>query len=250
MNFKKVLVIGALVSAVAIANAKLPHNAYITRPTPSKEAFLKLVNNDPVVTDRYMRHFAMNKEELNAYFSTLHLGKLTQGGLYTVYNVPKTTGVLRSRLLKMKQGEPVWMDQYNQPIMVVVCGNPMTRGPRNPIAASSTEAEISDEPVSIVRPTDETLVAQATPAMDTPDLELASQPAMPIAQENPTVVPPVVQNAAVNRNGLGIIAAAIPFIAISRTGDTVKHPPVPEPATFVAMGLGASALVARRRKKA
>lgn len=244
MNFKKVLVITCLVGTVAVASAKLPQNSYITRPTPTKEAFLKLIQTDTVVMDRYMRHFAMTRDEVTSYFGTLHMGKIAEGGLYTVYNVPKSTGVLRSRLLKLKKGEKVWMDQYNQPIMVVVCGNPMTRGPRNPVATSSTEVEVVEDSSSAVRPTDEGLVGDSTPSpIGQENLSIANEPALAQAIEATKTT----EGWQADRN-LGILAAAIPFIAVNRGGGKTP-PPVPEPATIVALTAGAGAVIARRRKK-
>ena len=247
-SFKFIPVV--LVVAMATAGqAKLPHNSYITKPTPNKAAFLKLIQSDKTVQDRYMRHFAMNRKDLMQYMSSIKMSRLSQAGLYTVYNVPAETGELRSRLLKMKKGEPVWVDQFGQPIMVVVCGNPMTRGPKSVVAIDRPTAPMlaSESTPSPARMPDE-FVATAPLSPVEPATMDAFEPSMPeVARVPDAVVVPngIVENVVTNRKSALGFLALIPLLAI-KTGHSN---PVPEPSSVIVLAAGASLLAYNKRRK-
>jgi hypothetical protein len=247
------MVVALSASLVGAAEAKLPRNSYITKPTPSKESFMKLIKNDKTVMDRYMRHFSMNREEVIDYMSKIKMTKLSQGGLYTVYNVPASTGELRSKLLKMKKGEPIWVDQFGQPLMVVICGNPMTRGPKNVVAYDKSPdpilADVAPAPVRL----GEEVVASSEATPIEPDRTVAAyEPAMPQTPEvtnpeGPNVVPTVVQGIGTNRNNLGAFLLGVPLLALPTLNKGDRNP-VPEPASALVLAAGAGLFIARRRK--
>jgi len=254
MQLNRIIMVVALsASLVGVASARLPRNSYITKPTPSKESFLKLIKSDKVVMDRYMRHFSMNRDEVIDYMSKIKMSKLNQGGLYTVYNVPATTGELRSKLLKMRKGEPIWVDQFGQPLMVVICGNPMTRGPKNVVAYDkpATNPILADVAPAPVRMGEE-VISTSEPAPIEPDKSVAAyEPAMPevtaVTPEGPNVVPTVIQGGAVSRNNLGAFLLGIPLLAIPTLNKGDRNP-VPEPASALVLAAGAGLFIARRRK--
>ncbi|MBL8048894.1 MAG: PEP-CTERM sorting domain-containing protein [Chthonomonas sp.] len=251
MNFNRIFTVVALVSVVGAAEARLPRNSYITRPTPTKESFIKLLNNEPVVMDRYMRHFAMTRSEVMAYMSQISLSTVKEGGLYTVYNVPAATGELRSKLLKMKKGEKIWVDRFGNPVMVVVCGNPMTRGPKTVVALDQSRRPLlTDTLESPVRVGDEEIRVESTPSpvAEAPEV-VAFQPAMPTVETPVTdVVEPtrVVENASFSRRIGGAFLGLIPLAIIGT--NRKSNPPVPEPASGLILAAGAGLFLARRKK--
>lgn len=251
MKLNRFFTVVALVSVYGAVEARLPKNSYITRPTPNKEAFVKLVKSDPVVMDRYMRHFAMTRNEVIAYMSEVSMSTVKEGGLYTVYNVPASTGELRSRLLKMKKGEKVWVDRFGNPVMVVVCGNPMTRGPKTVIALDQNRRPLlTDSMESPVRVGDEEIKVDSTPSpvAEAPEV-VAFQPAMPTIETTPvdTVEPTrIIQDAGFSRKLGGAFLGLVPLaiIATNRKTNTV----VPEPASALVLAAGAGLVLARRKK--
>lgn len=250
MKMNRAFIVVSLASIALVAEARLPHNSYITRPTPSKASFVKLVESDPVVMDRYMRHFAMNRAEVMDYMSQVSMSKLKEGGLYTVYNVPAATGELRSRLLKMKKGTPIWVDRFGTPVMVVACGNPMTRGPKSVIALDKPNERptLNDTVEAAPRVGDEEVVvaSQPSPVAETPEL-VAYQPAMPTTETEITNVVPdkVVEPMSISRKMGGGFLAAVPLAALAINR---KNSVVPEPASALVLAAGAALFVARRKK--
>ena len=255
MKGKNILVLAVAIFASTAVEAKLPRNSYIMKPAYTKDSFIAHVKSNPTVMDRYMRHFAMNRQEVLDYFSTIRKGTLQTGGLYTVYNVPSSTGVLRSRLLKMKKGEPMWLDQYGTPVMVVVCGNPVTRGPRNPIvyneALPKLETEVLNE--SYVRP--DSNVAYVSTPMEPGNMTTAMEPAMPqnsevVGESANTYIPggPVLQGIAGTNNLLPLVLSAVPLVAIPNLHKKTNPPPVPEPTTLFVLG-SAAAVALRKRSR-
>lgn len=242
---KAVMLAALLGLLVAVAPAqRLEPNSFIRKHTKTIESFRQHVSQDPVVMDRYMRHFGMNREQVLAYFETLRPGTVAQTGPYLVYNVPAATGEIRHRVMTFKKGERVWVDQAGNYILKVSCGNPLVRGSDEPLALVTTTIEepetelralnIEDEgePLVAYTPTpQEPLVPDRSPILIPPDIIPGASSAQFIPGGGFSPWPLL---------GLGLLG-----IRPGGGGDE----PVPEPATMLALGAGAAYLVARRKKK-
>ncbi len=234
-NLKKVILGISLMLVMSSAMA-LPRNSYILRPAPTKESFLKQLKSEPVLMDRYMRHFSMTKSEVVAYISSLKLGRLEKTGLFQVFGVPKD-GVIHANMYTLKKGTLMWFDAQGNPALVEVCGNPVTLGPKtNTLGAGITAPPETAATSDIVAMS----TIPATPVTTSPLIAEVT----PLVPLEPTAVDPVRFDAPRSRNNLGglLILPALAGLVVNNRRD-----PVPEPATMSALVIGFGTLAARRR---
>jgi hypothetical protein len=238
--------ISLAVIAVGIAvgaHAETERHSFLETPAPTRNALISEVRSNSIVMDRYMRHFSMTRTEVVNYFSLLHLGKLPKEGVYAVYNVPKD-GSLHMRYIRLKKGTKVWMDVGNAPILKESCGNPLTRGPNR---RADEEAKLWDAEADLKETIDDTdqLIAKTKPF----------EPPVPLIDQTPTVpteTPQVVTTGEppmtfTSRKGIPPFIVLIPPILIHLIPPPRHNspPPVPEPASFLALAIGAGGILAR-----
>jgi len=269
-----------MLSMVAVpALARVPKNAFIVRPAPTHAALMNQVRFNPTVRDRYLRHFAMPGPELDRYFASLTPGRITTTALFTVYNVP-ASGVLRTRLLGLRAGTPIWQDPQGRPILMEICGNPLTRGPRAPMdEATETQVvpetetstlriltrepdEAAEPELALMTPADPE-VADSAPVLAVTGAEMADPSvATPAVSPSPLLSPTSTASTS-PWAGLDSIPGALlalgggagitlPSFATTSNPQSPPRPAspeaVPEPATVTALLLGIGALSARRRR--
>lgn len=205
-----------------------------------------MVKTDPKVQDRYTRHFAMSKDEVANYLGQLKIVRLQSDALYTVYAAPDS-GVLRSKMLKVKKGTRVWVDSEGQTVLLWHCGNPVSRGPRKPLAYNEVGAEPFGAEEDVM-----SSVPLKTPesAMETYSANLAepTTPEIPFVSTTPGESDIVIAPPLAGFSIPGWIGAIPGLILITNNGDGGGPPPVPEPGTIAALGLGAAAMLRRRKK--
>ncbi|MBI1755874.1 MAG: PEP-CTERM sorting domain-containing protein [Fimbriimonas ginsengisoli] len=223
------------------ALAQMPRYAFLQSPVGNTTELVGQVKSVPIVMDRYERHFAMTQGQVVAYLLTLKPARLHEEAGYTIYSAPDS-GELKMRLMHLRKGERVFVDKKDQPVLRLNCGNPMTLGPVSPLmtgrAEPPAEGTSSDyESMANVVPAegDNTIVAanpptvSPVPSLPPPVTVTSPQPILPPSNASPLAIIPV----------LGLIGLG---------GHGGSNRPVPEPATMIALGVGAAALIARRRK--
>lgn len=230
----RILLISGLLGVTVVANAAMPTGAYLRKPVSSVAGLINQVKTDPIVADRYIRHFRMSKEQIIAYFGTLHMSGLDHAGAYTVYNVHDS--VLKSRVLQLKKGAVVFADNTGRPILLKICGNPMIWNVpaigTSPTVGSSATGEVPGDSE------DAAAVAMIAPTVVPGVMDVPPPPRVD--------VPPV--TASRGRDSLLPLLAILGGAAFLIKDDNNDCPPVPEPTTMLALASGV-ALMARRRKK-
>ena len=226
-------------------------NSFVDRRVANTRQLVAHVEADPVVADRYERHFAMSRRNVLAYLGGLHRGALAQDGVYTIYSVP-SDGHVKMHVGRLRHGEPMFLDQAGRPVLVVRCGNPVVLGPvrsahGNPLAAVPSEPTLGRS------------LADDADAVAAGDVLMALEPPVPIAPVPTTFVPapPVDVSVATvgavpTRGGwnVGGLPLLLPIVGSVASGGHDHHPstPVPEPATLAPLALGAAALWRRRKR--
>ena len=235
LRLSTTLAVGGMLLTAAYA---MPPNSYLVRTVNTTQELVNQIKSNPVVSDRYERHFHMTQGDVLEMVKGLRLTKTDATGFYTVYNVPVKTGELRSKLLKLKKGTKIWVDGAGQPILQWICGNPMVRGGAGVAEMTPVVAGLPSEPITMADP---------MPSGDVPVIASTLQPGIPDAPLEETVV--VIDEVPTGRRNNALAGLLLlPLFALTRT---TERPPevVPEPATMLAMGAGISYVMARRRKK-
>ena len=230
----------AVLALGTFAFAQTGPNPFIKTPAPTLDALLGQIESDPIVMDRYMRHFGMMREEVLSYISSLSLGTVREDGVYLMYNTPES-GEIRARVLFFKKGTKVWVDVAGTYTLKVSCGNPMVRGTDDRVAEQ-------DETVALLPAgTLRELVASAPSGIGHQELAATTQtPGLPdidamLLAYTPPPIPVFTSSPQL------IEMLVIPFTAgiLIRSGN-----PIPEPGTLLVLGAAVSGfIVARRRRK-
>jgi hypothetical protein len=234
-------VIGVVAAMSVVALAQHPgRNSFLVVSAHTTSELVQQVRENPTIRDSYERHFQMNESQLYTYLRTLHPVRLDDDQVFTIYSVPPG-GELKAHTQRLKKGELVFADMNGTPILRARCGNPLVGAPpgvipQEEVSGPNAGPKLLDVPV----------------AETVPNIPLAMAPAPPIVPEEvaitPVPVPPVTTVASQSIPIWPLLA--LPIIGGStHGGGTPGGPPVPEPTTMVALAAGASALLARRRKK-
>jgi len=203
--------------------------------TGTKEQLIAEIRANPVVQDRFNRHFHTTTPELLRMISHLHAGPLPRSGTYIVYNVHED-GVIRARAFQLQKGTAVFMDDSGTPILKLSCGNPMVAPVQpttlnlSPGGAVASREAVTPTPVP---------ATPLMPNMPPPTPELP--PAAPVAA--------AAEVGHVEAGGLFFLPFPLLFFIHDHCSCCNCHQPVPEPTSLLVMGFGASCFLLRRRRK-
>lgn len=233
----------SVLGSASLALARPDLNAFLNERAMSVSDLVRQTKRDPEVMDRFRRHFAMGEKELVAYLGSLRLARLTKEGVYRVYSVPPG-GWIKMHYETLREGIPVFADMAGQPVLLVKCGNPLTNGPKKPIAENEDSPEIqartdtlreltvaADTPAS----TDLFAMAPSTPQMPPEQIVTIDQSAVPILPGAFGASPWLL-------GSLGFL-----FIGGEDEGSTTTV--IPEPSTIAVLALGAGLLARRVRRR-
>lgn len=228
----------------ALAQRGLPPNPFLVRPARGVDDLIKQVEQEPVVMSRYCRHFQLSPEALIEMLRGLKMGRLAEDKSYEVFNVPAKTGEIRSRVLHLRKGERVLVDAAGNPVILLICGNPMTRIDTTDAGAISVEVTglAAAKPFDFRAPADD-VVRQIT----------VNEPGMPIAPDVAFATPPNPgEGISVTSESEAPFLAPIAFLPTVLLGLNAGGGggnPIPEPATMISLGAGVALLVARAKRR-
>jgi hypothetical protein len=232
----------ALIAPIALAQGGVPAGSFIERPVSSPEDLIEHMRSDETVMSRYTRHFAMTREEVIEFVGGLRFSRLEHEGNYTVYGVPRS-GLLRSHQRYLRRGTPVFVDRGGNPVLLVVCGNPLMRGPKRPFAAlepaNPIRTAVEPAPMKAEIPT---VGQEATTQVFQPEI-LPMQPTL--GATTPTVISEMRDIPIVD----GILPALGVLPALFLIGNTGGNEPVPDPATIATLGIGLAYFAKRSIKR-
>ena len=242
VNEMKGLLVGiAVVGMSASALARPELNAFINKPANTVPELLMQIKSDKSVADRFMRHFSMSREEVIEYVGSLHLGTIEKSQYYTIYSAPEN-GIIKSHISFFKKGTPAFVDADGNAILRVKCGNPFVPGPVRAYATQDPMVEAGGDSPSAIDINVGGAVASGIPTASYQPKDFHVEvPSNNISLRNTGSGSSQGQGFIGALTGLG---AAASFINTGSSSPT----PVPEPATLAILGLGASALLKRRKK--
>jgi hypothetical protein len=259
----------AAVAAESIA--VVPRNSYLIRPVASAQELANQIRTEPVVAQRYARHFKRSAWEFAEYVEKhLRLTRLERAQTFNVYYSPPDDRLLVVRRT-LPKGTPVFVERNTgKPILKANCGNPLTPAASIPtpqatlpieIASVATPtpvfAEIIDAPqaptIEIVEvadaPIEEVVAADVLPTETLVETlpEAAPEPEAPptlapVAASPTTQLPPAITSGGFNW------LPFLPLVALitPRGGETFE--PIPEPTSALILGAGLGLLYPLSRR--
>jgi hypothetical protein len=263
----------SLLTSVAIAVesiAVVPRNSFLVRPVASARELANQIRTEPVVAQRYARHFKRSAWEFADYVEkNLRLTRLERAQTFNVYYAPPDDRLLVVRRT-LPKGTPVFVEKRSgKPILKANCGNPLTPAASIPppqatrpieIASVATPtpvfAEVIDTPqtptielVEIVdAPIEEVVAADVLPTETLVETlpEAAPEPEAPpvlspIASAPTPQLPPAIRGGPNWLPFLPLITLLAP-----RSGDDFA--PIPEPTSALILGAGLGLLYPLSRR--
>ena len=245
----------------------VPRNSYLVRPVSSARDLANQVRTEPVVAQRYARHFGRSAYEIADYFEkNLVLTKLAKAETFNVYYAPPDNRLLVERRT-LPEGTPVFVEKTSRkPVLKANCGNPLT--PVVAIPHQQVQAPIVPIQIRIPSPH----LAQEVTLPEVPTVELVELPleevvaadvlpteamaeVLPTLEPEPTEVlaealpaPSTPIEPIVSRGGIPWWLL-IPVGGLFFRPDNGNHPPpIPEPGSLIALGAGLSLLYPFSRK--
>lgn len=212
---------------------------------------------DAARSEAYAAHFGMSPYALESFFATLTEATLHEAELRMVYR-PTSDGTLRGSLHRLPAGTRVLADLLGQPILLANSGYPLT-GLKQVMEGANLVASLnrtvtaaeSEGVLSEVEEREPLLVEVADESLDLKEV-MVQDPAQEEVEVPLSDADDIVGESAAALLGLPILALG-GVLASGATGGVtgvpIAAPPIPEPATMIALGLGAGLLAVRRRRK-
>ncbi|MDW8052087.1 MAG: DUF6777-containing protein [Armatimonadota bacterium] len=254
--------------------ALVPRNSFIIRPVASAQELAHQIRTEPIVAQRYARHFGIDAYKFADYVEKhLRLSQLKRAQAFNVYYAPPDNRLMVVRRV-LPKGTPVFVDKRTgKPVLKANCGNPLT-----PVVTVPTpQTHVSQSPPTAVSTTPTLVEAPSEARM--PDVELVELAEAPVeevvttdvlpvegltetlpetAPEPEGAVPPVASPSVPEVPTVTArppsLLLLLPFLALipPRSGD--DYEPIPEPSSAAILGAGLGLLypltrMALRRSK-
>jgi hypothetical protein len=171
------IILGAGMVVHAWSTVGVPRNSYLIRPVASARELANQIRTEPVVAQRYARHFKRSAWEFADYVEKhLRLTRLERAQTFNVYYAPPDNRLLVVRRT-LPKGTPVFAEKRSgKPILKADCGNPLTPAVRLSIQKPTLPVEF----VSTATPMP--ALAEMVDAPQVPDIELVEVVDAPIEE--------------------------------------------------------------------
>lgn len=262
------LLAGTAIAAESIA--VVPRNSYLIRPVASARDLANQIRTEPVVAQRYARHFKRSAWEFADYVEKhLRLTRLERAQTFNVYYSPPDDRLLVVRRT-LPKGTPVFVEKRSgKPILKANCGNPLTPAAAIPappqathpieIASVATPTPVFSETITApqaptigivgIPPIEEVVAADVLPTETLVETlpEAAPEP------EAPPVLPPVASAPtpqlppAITGGGFNWLPF-LPLVALLAPRGGNDFAPVPEPTSALILGAGLGLLYPLSRR--
>ncbi len=165
------------IASAAESIAVVPRNSYLIRPVASARDLANQIRTEPVVAQRYARHFKRSAWEFAEYVEkNLRLTRLGRAQTFNVYYSPPDNRLMVVRRT-LPKGTPVFVEKRSgKPILKANCGNPLTPAASIPTPQTTLPMEIA----SIAKPTP--VLADTIDAPQTPTIALTEIADAPIEE--------------------------------------------------------------------
>ncbi len=124
--------------------AFVPRNSYLIRPVSSARELANQIRTEPIVAQRYARHYKRSAWEFAEYVEkNLRLTRLERAQTFNVYYSPPDDRLLVVRRT-LPKGTPVFVEKATgKPILKANCGNPLTHATSVPPPKAQVPIEIT-----------------------------------------------------------------------------------------------------------
>ena len=257
-----VLVVTVLViAAVATAHsAKMPKGAFLKYPVSTVEQLSQQVIDDAIVATRYAKHYATPRNAVVDYFQrNLRIARLTKDYETTVYHISERTNIVSGKKV-LPKGSYVFVTINGTPMLEGSTGNPL--GNYLPIALNNTNttsvtgSTFGTGELSPSTSMNDGVVTKVLSAQPLGLEAITTEPAYDLVTYIPTSSTADTILGSTNLKSLIVPAAAvIGGAALASSGGDDKNTSsptsveVPEPASIMALALGASGIVLPRIRR-
>ena len=262
----------AAVAAFATESiAVVPRNSYLIRPVGSARELANQIRTEPIVAQRYARHFKRSAWEFADYVEkNLRLTRLERAQTFNVYYSPPDDRLMVVRRT-LPKGTPVFVEKKTgKPVLKANCGNPLTPA----VSLPSVEAQVPVEISTVATP--QPIIAELHDMPQSPVIELVEVPDAPIEEvvaadvlptetlvetlpesapdpEAPPALEPIVSAATtaelapIVNQGFSWVPF-LPLTALLALQGGSDFEPIPEPSSMLVLGAGLGLLYPLSRR--
>lgn len=262
----------AVAAFAAESIAVVPRNSYLIRPVGSARELANQIRTEPIVAQRYARHFKRSAWEFAEYVEkNLRLTRLERAQTFNVYYSPPDDRLMVVRRT-LPKGTPVFVEKKTgKPILKANCGNPLT-----PAASIPTpQAQVPTEMSTVVVP--QPIFSESLNVPQSPVIELVEVPDAPIEEVvaadvlptetlvetvpesmpdpgGPPALDPVVSGSAavellpIVGNGRFSWIPFLSLVALIAPRGGSDFEPIPEPSSMLVLGAGLGLLYPLSRR--